>query len=468
MDWKTLERTAFQVLWCSTSVEKRPAPLQIRPFTSDSYKAIKERERRKSCRRVTANIRSEAESHEAPTQPSHSAPRPQTSDMHFLASDFVSTSYSGAFQEGQVVTPDQHNTQPDSFYNDQLSSPGAVSDRVVEGRPSGEDELSTPFPTTAISIDACDSDSAPKIGPEHGSERNVDEISDRDAPFYDYDHTITNCDDVDIFPQRSNIRTCCDTEVQTATSRSWSAEVHGRRYRIASAKQLAECHGTGSPSLKPLNSTLHVAMPWASLKSLSTEHTSDVSVATMSFDEPSHEAGVVPSQEKSEQNGSTEQNYTPPRPWARDKDELLLHLRNTAQLNWASLLTYFPGMPLGAVKRRYKHLNTDRETRRGVADEPKSQVQRQRPSVGYGVSLYLHERKKDRMSSTAKYRRQPASDVSEPNGIPCHRRAVGRLNNTESVKMLANSTPEDASRRTSRSGRLIRHPFRHRLSEGYL
>ena len=51
MDWQTFQTPDFPVLWCSIPRDDRPAPLQIRSFTSDSYKSIKERERKTSCRR---------------------------------------------------------------------------------------------------------------------------------------------------------------------------------------------------------------------------------------------------------------------------------------------------------------------------------------------------------------------------------------------------------------------------------
>ena len=55
MDWQTLQYPTFPVLWCSIPHNDRPAPLQIRSFTSDSYRVIKERGRKKGCRRKGIN-----------------------------------------------------------------------------------------------------------------------------------------------------------------------------------------------------------------------------------------------------------------------------------------------------------------------------------------------------------------------------------------------------------------------------
>ena len=55
MDWKSLRNPTFQVLYSVISHDDRPPPLQIRSFASESYKAIKERERRNSVRREENN-----------------------------------------------------------------------------------------------------------------------------------------------------------------------------------------------------------------------------------------------------------------------------------------------------------------------------------------------------------------------------------------------------------------------------
>ena len=440
----------------------------MRPFTSDSYKAIKDRERRKSWRRVHTNTyqHPKAKSLAAPTQRFHSTTGLQTTDTHFLASD-ISTSHSGTFQEDQAMTQDQNKSQTDIFCKDTLNSPGTVSDHSFESRPSGADELSTPSRTTAISIDACGSDSAVKIGVEHGTERKVGQISDHDAPIYENDHIITDRDDEDMFSQRSTSRTCCDTKVRAVTSSPWPADGHGSRCRPASGEQLAECFSTRSPNLEPLDSTTDVATPVISLRCLPTKHTSDVSLATFSVDEINHAASVAGmrsyrSQAESGRNGSSECNPRPPNSWTRERDDLLLHLRNTAQLNWGYVLTYFPGTTLGAVKSRLKHLNRCQVDRQAVGNELKSRVQRRRPNTCRGVSSRVIERKKLLASSTAKSLKDTVSNVAKSTGLECHRHVTKRVNAEKWT-----TTPDDIYQRTSRSGRAIRHPFRHRPCEGY-
>jgi hypothetical protein len=51
MDCKTFQNPTFQVLYSGIFRDDHPPPLQIRHFTSDSYEAIKKRERKKSGRR---------------------------------------------------------------------------------------------------------------------------------------------------------------------------------------------------------------------------------------------------------------------------------------------------------------------------------------------------------------------------------------------------------------------------------
>ncbi|KAK4983154.1 hypothetical protein LTR66_007651 [Elasticomyces elasticus] len=53
---------------------------------------------------------------------------------------------------------------------------------------------------------------------------------------------------------------------------------------------------------------------------------------------------------------------TTQRPRTSERDELLLHLRNVAQLNWGTIVTYFPETTPSAVKRRYNQLEERKMT----------------------------------------------------------------------------------------------------------
>ena len=125
-------------------------------------------------------------------------------------------------------------------------------------------------------------------------------------------------------------------------------------------------------------------------------------------------------------------------------------------------------MTLGTVKSRYKHLDRFRVTRKGAGDESICRVQRRRPTTFRVVSPPSEQGKKFRVPSPAKSWGQTTSKVSEHNGVPHRQHKAKRGKNAEEVTSLATLTPEDAYHRTSRSGRPIRHPFRHLPSEGYI
>ena len=220
----------------------------------------------------------------------------------------------------------------------------------------------------------------------------------------------------------------------------------------------------------PLGSILDEGTVETSLECLSLKYVFDESIATTLIYEPHYAASVGShsSSVKSERNGSTDRRSTPQSPWTSNEDELLLYLRNVAQLNWRTILTYFPGVTLGTVKSRYKHIGRFRVTWKGVGDGPKCRVQSRRPTIFRGIPPPLEQGKKFRAPSTAKSRRQTLSKAAEYKGILHRRPAAKRGKNAEDVTSLATATLEDAHRQTLRSGLPIPHPSGHRPSEGYM
>ena len=140
LNWKTLQHTAFQVLWCSASTEKRPAPLQMRPFTLDSYKAIKERERRK--KRPNMNTHPSRRPYAQTTQniakTVQLAPVLELSRLQFAASEVASALHSGHLQREELAIQDYRKNRTKDDLRYEIGLPGAHSASTFEGRSSGE------------------------------------------------------------------------------------------------------------------------------------------------------------------------------------------------------------------------------------------------------------------------------------------------------------------------------------------
>ena len=477
VDWKTLQHPVFQVLWCSTPTEDRPAPLHIRPFTSDSYRTIKERERRKKCRHINANSRqrSIAQSQEGLSELGQSAAVLKMPRMHSAASNVISASDSGDLRRELAVTQDHSKTQPDDGLQHYFSSSGAPSENILEGRSSSGIQCLTSLPSLTMSPVAYGLDLEVVTGAEHESELSHDRGSDACAlPPDDVRMITARVDDAGSCRQQPKTRSRSDAELARATSSLTPVENSASKRHPGSCKQLTESHGNRSPSLVPQELNSEMATAEISLKYLSTEHLADESHAAVLLDEPSCTSGVAltirprTSEAESQRNNSIERKSRPQSPWTSQQDGLLLHLRDTAQLNWRNIQSYFPGFTLNAVKSRYKHLNEGRTIRQIIGDEPKSQLHVRRRTTYLAASTSPTAAKTCRLPSVAKSRKRRTRTLVEHRRTPRRQHVTKQAINAKDAGLRTAPTHKDACQQTSRSGRLIRHPFRHRRSEGYL
>ena len=240
-------------------------------------------------------------------------------------------------------------------------------------------------------------------------------------------------------------------------------------------EQPAKSHGIRSPSPKSLEShPEHIVVAVAGLKYLSNKIVTDEAFAKVLVDGSNQtigDAGTVgPHSCKAgqERTGSIECKSTPQSLWSGEQDEHLLHLRDTAQLKWMDIASYFPGMTLDAVKGRYRHLDECRIIGPVKGDEPKSGAQRRKRTTYPTASTTQNTAKICRVPTMAKSCRRPTSTFVEHHSTPSRRYVIKQLSHAEDGALLAALIHEDASQRTSRCGRLVRHPFRHRPSEGYV
>ena len=287
---------------------------------------------------------------------------------------------------------------------------------------------------------------------------------------------IADGDDAGTSVRQPEIRIRNDKELAVeASSYPTPADSNAARCRSDSCEQLTESHGTRSRGLVSLESNSeHMTAAATCRKCLSSRQVADEALAKVLSDGPSYAVGVTCTvgpricQARSEQNGGIESKTTSQSLCRSEQDEHLLHLHDTAQLNWRNIVNYFPGMTLDVVKGRYKHLNECRMICQVVDDEPKSRAHVRRRTTYLAASTSQKAAKKCRALSRPKSRGQPISILAEHHPPPHRRHVTKQANNAEDVALLAGPTYEDACRQTSRSGRTIRHTFRHRLSEGYL
>ena len=206
------------------------------------------------------------------------------------------------------------------------------------------------------------------------------------------------------------------------------------------------------------------------LEWLSSTYVADRALAEALPDRPSREVGVARTIRSHIRRARSEQavwncKSTPSSVWTSGQDEQLLHLRDIAQLNWMKVINYYPGTTLNAVKSRYKLLKGSGQS---AGDEPMPQAQMRKRANYVASSTPQKAAKKCRAPLRTKSRKPPISILSEHYSTPRRRHATRRAKPTKYVPSLAVAINEDVRQRTSRCGRPIRHPFRHRPSEGYV
>ena len=457
MDWKTLQNPTFQVLCSVISRDDRPPPLQIRSFTSDSYKAIKERERKTSGRREQNNTeqRSSVWRKEDTGAPAGAAAAQEITRMDSCPHDVMSTTHSGGSGREPLIVQDGGRTQEDDELQHRLSSPGAVPISPLKDLSSGEIQCLAAPASLAMSPKARDSDSevCTDAEQEWGVCHNRVPVP-RTTSLEDVHMITADEDDASTFDQQPHVQTRNDTGLAVESFLYPTPTDSSPGGRSDPCEQLIESRGTRSPSpvsLEP-NSALVVAAA-AGFECLSSTHVAD---------------GALTYQAKSERASWTDCTSTPISAWTSGQDEQLLHLRDIAQLNWRNIVSYFPGMTVDAIKGRYKHLNGSRVTCQTVGAKAKPRVQMRQRTTYLTPSTPQKAAKKCRASSRTEPRKQPMSTLSKHHGTPPHQHVTKRAESTKYVASLAGATYEDVCQRTSRCGRPIRHPFRHRRSEGYL
>ena len=469
MDWKAQNPT-FQVLYSVIPRDDRPPPLQIRSFTSDSYEAIKKRERKKNDWREQNNTEQQSSAwKKEDTGASASAVAMQemkeVTRMDPRPYNVISATHPGT---EQLVNQDDGRAQGGDEFQGRLCLPGAAPTSRPED-PSCEIQCLAVPASPAMPPMACDSVPEVYAGAEQEWEICRTGVPNPHLTSPGDVHMVTvDREDTCKFDQQPYIWTWkaaveCPSYPTPADS---SSGVHPHP-----CEQLIENGSPRSPrsiSLSP--SRTPVVAATIGHESLSSTHVANGALSEVMPDGPNCVVGTVRSPTRGGRSERACRRYYKPMPpdaWTIEQDEQLLHLRNTAQLNWRNIVSYFPGATSKAVKNRYTHLTGSRVKCHTMGEERKPRLHSRRITHLASSSPQIAA-KQCRGPWRSNSKKQAINTPSEHHLAPHRQQVVKRAKQTKHIASLAPANDEVECQRTSRRGRPIRHPFRHRPNEGYV
>ena len=167
MDWKTQNPT-FQVLYSIIPRDDRPPPLQIRSFTSDSYEAIKKRERKKSDRREQSNTEQQGNARKKEDTGVSASAVAMQEVMGTNSGPFnvKSATHSRGGETETLVNQDGGRAQGDGEFPRKFCLPGAAPISGPEDPSCGEIQFLAVPASPAMSPVACDSVPEVYVGAE--------------------------------------------------------------------------------------------------------------------------------------------------------------------------------------------------------------------------------------------------------------------------------------------------------------
>lgn len=138
------------------------------------------------------------------------------------------------------------------------------------------------------------------------------------------------------------------------------------------------------------------------------------------------------------------------------QNKQLVHLRDTAHPQWCEVVEYFPNAKLHILKCQFQQLKMATTTSKWANVKQMPRLGRRKGAASLSSST------KQRYTAL----RGVALQAKQP--VAHHRNAAKQTNKARSVACTALAIRDENCEPTSRCGRLIRHPFRHRLSGGYV
>lgn len=420
--WQTLQQPTFRVLWSSETSKDRPLPLQIRPFTLDSYRALKEREETRESRRCSKSKRW----HEAHIQ-SDPNECPTRATLEVPPTGFECDDRIVALDSNQLLLPVQDDSEAqaeDRTILDLLDSP-----RISEGEMQAVDVTSrlpafhtspsphpvpTPLENPGQSGQTCNT----TAGPDNDQKRkSVKAIPDETG---DVDQLLGDESD-------------CERHVADS-----STPASSDRCRYATCSDLDYC---GCPSRRDHSPRLttfdaHSTQPHRPATAVESVKSTTVEHFVIDAWGLKDNAGIglfdVNSSYKGRLSDSMSQTA-----WTTDLDGDLLHLRDVAQLHWQTLVTYFPGIAPNDVRRRYQQL------KKAVADQANDSHSASQSNVGIVSHMLADARDEDGQPPVATTHPAQTSFLTKTAALAPRRPACRRRTNAQADRFepAASSMP---------------------------
>lgn len=454
---QTLQHPTFHVLWSSKTSEGSRPPLQIRSFTSDSYRALKEREGKKDRRQRGKNKRC------------HRLQIPRNRSECFPGEATGVSRASFQCNDSTVVL--DSNTLLSPMQDDLKAQAEGRTLSLLGGPRRPEAQMQAIDGSSCSSaVESCTSPS-PHPGLTHQG--------NSEASRWSCD-TIAGSNNEQNPPSAPTlVRTLCHEP--GVMNKGLGDGSDDGKYAADSASS-ASSHTGGCASDSDLLSSgcpisrdrpLRVgirneqsakpprtAVMAESVDSMNAEH---FRIDTRQHEETAEERPCdIDLSCKAQVFESTAQTA-----WTKDLDKHLLHLRDVAQLTWHTLVAYFPGTAPIDVRRRYQQL-----TKKAAADQAMDDPHLSQRDVRSLTHLLSDARGGNAQTPVAKTRPLHSALPTKKQATAPRHPARRRRTNAQAVECepAPSSTLayRDTQQRTSRCGRRILHPFRHRRSEGYL
>ena len=458
MDGQKPQYQTFQVLWSSNAHNDRLPPLQMRSFTSDSYRALKEREQKKRQQKKAVSMKwNKAQCGDVPGDfawlgTALEIPCGSEWNDGICISESTNSRKLSAVREDSQVQPDEPLRRLCPLSNSSGTLVGIESVAVTRCLPVDiSNTMSTGAPEPASSEVVPSKELDCGIIQEADVGRSAIPASELDIIIPDdADASIEQpgnmcLDEVDFVcqasclkPLRSNSSEPCEQQTQgdhTAPANPVCLELNPE-HMLAAAMSIQRNESIPAEAFPVTQS--HIHCNGDSVKS----HASPVGL------------------------GRKEQNFNSAlqTSWTKDLDERLLHLRHVAQLDWCRVVKYFPEATLSDVKRRYREITQAGTTCDTVRTQHRPRVRGQEIPARSSSNEIAPEKRQCAVS----HERITAVKANGKNAPPVRRNATKQYNIRRVMTDPAVTACDGAFERTSRCGRTIRHPFRHRPTEGYI
>ncbi len=367
MAWQKSQHETFQIMWSTKPHNDCLPPLQVRSFTSDSYKAIKERERKRCQQKKAASTEWRSIPHNKPRRESSSLDA--TVDELWRAAEMGDDMYLLAARRSQSGTLEDCRVQDDGIQQN-LGQPSAHPTGPVEIDCQGMTRCLDAFTSSASSPIALGSTSPGLMtDTELGSDSSQAMDSAQSSAFA---HEVDMIVPVDVDTPVEELGSALLHKTASASSTSsHPTPTHSgvTGCNIESYEQPTQGGESASPRpASPQSNTVHVLATttgppqFALAKCLP-------NVQSYTCRDGHHRSRTY--QAWFDQAGGIRNNRDSVAQalWTTELDEYLLHLRNVAQLRWEDLVNYFPTLTPVAVKRRHKQLSETKEMTQGADDQ---------------------------------------------------------------------------------------------------